>query len=267
MTMRTILSSVFGVTCLATIAGVLAQQEQISHLRAEARSLQLHLTSKSGGAGLPVGLDSRVGNLAGGGLSKGGSPTVTGGQNATTQVERATHLRQAGWADARPSPELLELRSKVTLLMDQERALASVQREHDRLVAQLAARRTHRAHENVLPPDYIRASQARWEGMGTPENTVQSFLWAVRHHDRARLLRLLTPGAARQFSQQYRNGMDKNIDAMSRLPGLRIFHQTRLPDGSIKARWEFLPRKPMPPPVRFRLMGGEWKLDVIPWIP
>ena len=75
------------------------------------------------------------------------------------------------------SPELLQLRSQVTLLSAQVRGLNFVTQENARLRGQLAAAAQNTATGIQLPPGYVRKNQARLAGYKTPEDTLQSFFY------------------------------------------------------------------------------------------
>ena len=44
-----------------------------------------------------------------------------------------------------------------------------------------------------LPPGYIRKSEARMVGYSTPDDTLQSFLWAIQNRDLTNVLQALAP--------------------------------------------------------------------------
>ena len=48
----------------------------------------------------------------------------------------------------------------------------------------------------TLPPGYVRKRQARLVGYNTPEDTIQSFLWAVQNHDAVRQILKVEPADA-----------------------------------------------------------------------
>src|SRR5205814_6918127 len=106
------------------------------------------------------------------------------GPSRPAQETEASPNAAATPSDAPPvSLELLRLRNDVARLAGRRRELAGVRAENERLSVQLAARGTNSSVRTGLPPNYMRKAQARLVGYNTPEETVQSFLWAVQNHD------------------------------------------------------------------------------------
>jgi len=159
--------------------------------------------------------------------------------------------------------ELLRLRGEVTRLNARKRELSSEVAEGDRLRAQLAAGSTNAALGSRLPPGYIRKTQAQMVGYTTPENTVQSFLWAIHNHDLTAMLRALTPESAehvRAQVQSVENGTAdffKNADV---LPGMAIRSREDLPDGTVQLQVEIGPGLPGEK-VHLQIFNGEWKMN------
>jgi hypothetical protein len=177
-----------------------------------------------------------------------------------------------------PPPELLQLRNEVTRLMQTPRDLDGVREENERLRILLAAHQAKAQEEFSLPPGYVLSSQAQWMGLGTPENTLHSFLWALRMKDLDLFLQTLTPETARDFQQQLKQSAE-TFDDISVLPGARIASQRQLPDGSVEAMLEIMPGHELEwgwpkvldlfhfatedtPPFFFRFVRGEWKLEM-----
>jgi hypothetical protein len=161
---------------------------------------------------------------------------------------------------ARPSAELLELRSKVTQLMARKNELAGARLENEQLQSQLSVRGTN---SSALPADYIRARDAQWVGSSTVESTIQSFLWALRHRDTNALFQVLTPRSIEDLRQQLQHSSpDDFFKEASLFPGMRIAERRQLPDGSIEAKVEMLPGKPELTAFHFELIQGQWKLDM-----
>ena len=160
------------------------------------------------------------------------------------------------------SSELLRLRSQVTQLADRKRELTGGQVENEHLRAQLAARGTNTPSGQPLPPGYIRKSEAKWVGAKTPENTVQSFLWALQNHDLTNLLQLITPEAGQRLMRGAGDSPEKLFEGFGVIPGMRIINPQQMPDGSIRAEAEFMPGVPVPEKIRFQMMEGQWKLEI-----
>jgi hypothetical protein len=226
MTSRTAFVSCLVVISAAAVWAVLAQQHELTSLRAE-QQLQTTTHPQPGESSVSPPADT-----ANRPASNGGAPA-----------------------------ELLRLRDDITKLTRQRDTLANVRAENERLRAQVAARGTNARSGAALPPGYIRASEARMAGYRTPQDTIQSFLWAVRKHDVTNLLEALIPVSAQQFLQTHgaANGEEffKQAEA---LPGLRVVSQKTLDDGSIEMQLEVIPGVPMET-IRFQQIDGEWKMS------
>ncbi len=158
------------------------------------------------------------------------------------------------------SGELLQLRSTVTRLESRKRELAGSVAENKRLQVQLAAIRTNAPSGGDLPPGYIRKSHAQMVGYSTPENTVQSLLWAVRNHDLTNLVRAFTPSSADRLQAEFASNTPEvfwqNAD---KIPGIGVLGSETLPDGALQL--EIVGPGEQRGKVRLQAIGGEWKLD------
>jgi hypothetical protein len=232
MNPRILVIGVLIILCLTTLAGVFVQSRELGSLRADQ---QRQLASAT-----------RVRN-----------------QSLPTAGEAQSEESSASHSD--PSPtllELLQLRSQVGQLLNQKRELTSARAENERLHAQLATRSTNSPAGTTLPAGYIRRSQAQWAGMNTPENTMQSLLWAVQNRDPTNFLKLFTPESRQKLLREAGDAPDKVFGEMSTIPGLRVVSQQPLPDGSVELQVEIMPGQPLPGGIHFRQMGGEWKMDI-----
>ena len=181
---------------------------------------------------------------------------------STAQTAQESTQRTAASSAEGTSSELLRLRGQVNRLTARQRELASVPAENEKLRAQVASGLTNAAAANRVPPGYIRKAQAQMVGYSTPENTVQSFLWALRNHDFAKLLQALTPAQAQKLQDQVqRSGrsVEDFFKDTEQLAGLAIRNRTTLPDGSMELEVEFAPGVPMGK-IQAQPVDGEWKL-------
>jgi len=195
------------------------------------------------------------------------------------RTDRETQAAQIAGSSVDPSPmdavepstpspaassnlwELLRLRSQVGQLMEQKRQLAKMRDENQRLREQVSAIGTNNSSGAALPPGYIRRSQARWVGMNTLEDTVQSFLWAAQNRDSTNLLRVLTSECGERILQRGGFAFGELFDTIRTLPGMRLVNQKQLPDGSVQAQFEIMPGQPESR-IHFQQIGGEWKMDM-----
>jgi hypothetical protein len=233
MNRRALLGGFLAAVCLATLWGVWGQRGQVAGLRAEQQHLLAQLAAKAEGSA------SLVQAEAGSAGSGTGSPTLM------------------------VTPELLRLRSEVTRLTERRRELASARGENERLRAQLASRGTNGPGGLRLPPGYIRKSEARMVGYNTPENTLQSLLWAVQNHDVTNVLRAFTPDRAEHFlaeAAESKKSLEDFFRESVALPGMAIVDRRQdTNDGSIELEVEVAPGVPHAE-IPFQQTNGQWKI-------
>jgi hypothetical protein len=227
-------SGFLAVVCLATLWGVWGQRSQLAGLRAEHQQLQAQLAAVGDGPAIPA-----VGELGGPGSTRPQPALVV-------------------------TPELLHLRSEVTRLTERRQELAGVRAENEQLHAQLASRGTNGPGGLQLPPGYLRRSQAQMVGFNTPENTLQSLLWATQNHDLTNLLQAFTPDGAdriRARAGQSDESMAEFFRDAGGLIGMGILSRTQdIRDGSIVLEVEMFPGTPHEK-ITFRQVNGQWKMD------
>jgi hypothetical protein len=220
-----------GIVCLAVLGGLWAQHGLLAELRAEHDQLLAQQEPKAA-------------DLA--------APTVAA--SAPVDAPQPTLV---------VTPELLRLRNEVTRLTERRLELASVRAENERLRAEVASRGTNANGGLRLPPGYIRKTEARMVGYGTPEDTLQSLLWAVQNHDLTNLLQAFAPEVAQQIRAQAGESAESKADFWSKstaLVGLRLVNRGQVAaDGSVNAEVEILPDMPHEQ-LTFRQTNGQWKV-------
>ncbi len=222
---RALLIGFAGLVCLAALSAAFIQGRQLSDLRAEQQRLVAELAGPQA-SGLPA------------------SPQDPASGGPST---------------APVSPELLRLRSEVTRLGTLQRELAPARAEKERLRLQLAAAGTNNVPGRALPPGYVRRADARMAGYNTPEDTLQSFLWALHHKDSLRVLQTFTPTAVERFqSQNPQEGILQRTESDGFI-GMAIVGKDQLPDGSVEVRVQVAPNLP-PMPLRMESIDGQWKI-------
>ena len=155
------------------------------------------------------------------------------------------------------SAELLRLRGSIAPLRERAREAAALCAENEKLRAEMAGRATNTSL-------YLYRFQAGPVGYPRPQDTLQSFLWAVEHHDITNVLAAFMPERAKEFtaglqaSRWEEGAFFRFHDA---LLGLGILNQTPLDDGSVELKVQTNPDE-APKLVRLRQINGEWKLDV-----
>lgn len=159
------------------------------------------------------------------------------------------------------SPELLRLRSEITRLSARKSELANVTQEGESLRARLADAQTNAPAGSRLPPGYIRKAEAQFVNYSTPENTIQSFLWALQRHDVPRFLEALLPEEAQSMRNRIgMSGEAESFKGWDALPGMAVQSRQDLPDGTVELQVEIGPGLPSQK-IQLRQLNGEWKLD------
>ena len=221
MTQRTLLIFLAWALCLGTGWAVLAQRRELVRLRAE----QGH--------------------------------AAEGAKPAPSEIEDNKASTNADTLNEEDTREVLRLRSEVTKLNARKRELAEVVEVHERLRGQLASGSSN-VGGNQLPPGYIRKSEAQFAGYTSPENTVQSFLWAVHHRNVNGLLQSFSPELSAKI--QGNGGTDSFFKSAGLMPGMAIRSRNNLPDGSVELEIEIGPSMPTDK-LHLSPINGEWKFD------
>jgi hypothetical protein len=232
MSARAFFILVCTLACLATLTCVLIQGRQLANLRTE----QQRLVSQS----LVTKDSSRESPVA---------------QPAVQTVEQHPAVS--------PSRELLRLRNEVTRLSIRRRELFGVTNENVRLRSQLRDHKAKASAAAALAPGYILRSKAQRVGFSTPEDAMQSYLWAMQNRDINGLLQALTPDSAEQTEAQLRESGSSTNEFFQRteaLVGMAILERRQLANGSIEADVQIVPGIPALK-FRFQLIGGQWKIE------
>lgn len=228
MNSRLVISGCCGVVCLAALCGVFAQRRQLADLRAQQQQALAALARPAGSPAIPAAAN----------------PTAAGSENSAAAVPA-------------PSSELLRLRGQVARLTQRLRELAEVRAENEQLQAQAAARATNGSAAN-----YLFKFRARMVGCSRPEDTLQSFLWALEHHDLTNLLQVLTADSAQEFAAQARRfpwWPENFFENSPVVVGLRIVSQETLPDGAVELHAE-TDSGARPTTFHLEQTNGQWKL-------
>ncbi len=232
MNARVGLTGLLSVVCLGTLWGVIAQRQRLSAMQREEQRLLAQFTAAAQPAAASEATDATS------------NPAI--GRPAVVPA----------------SAELLRLRSEVHRLTERRRELSGVRLENEQLRAQLASRGTNAASGSGLGPGYVRKAQARMVGYNTPEDTIQSFLWAMQNHDLTNLLQAFTPVAAQQMQatvQESGRSVEEFFQGTDAFVGLGVRSREQLPDGAMVVTLEVAPGIP-PQEVRFERINGQWKM-------
>jgi hypothetical protein len=222
------------VACLATLWGVWGQRSELAGLRAAHQQLQAQLAARANSPASPA--------------------TAEAAGSGSTRPQAALVV----------TPELLRLRSEVTRLTERRRELAGVRAENEALRARLTSRGTNGTGGSELPTGYMRRSEARFVGYNTPDDTLQSLLWAVQNHDLTNVLQAFTPEIAARLRAQVDESPESIEDFWQKSVGLIgcriVSRETDPSDGSITAEVEVVPGQSGPRPT-FRQINGQWKME------
>lgn len=211
---------------ITTVAMVGRQRQQLGELRSQVQELQ-----------------SRTAAL---------SNEATG--EAETSVAPTT---QAG-----PSLELLRLRSQVGQLERRKRELAGVTEETKRLQTQFASKATNGTRGVPLPAGYIRKSEAKLVGFGSPEDALQSFLWAIEHRDLPTLMQFFDEEQGRFMSEDVkrRGSTEEFFKELAFVPGLVITGREQKADGTIVLAVQLVPNdESAKTKMPFKQFNGQWR--------
>jgi hypothetical protein len=162
-----------------------------------------------------------------------------------------------------PSSELLRLRGQVGQLERRKRELSGAQAENERLRTQAATRSTNAPGGIALPAGYLRKADAKLAGFNTPEDTIQSMLWAIQNRDAATFIQVFNPEMAKQMEQeiQRRGSAEEFFKEANAMPGLRIIGKETETADTITLTVEIVPGDEIQSQkIRFRQFDGRWKM-------
>ena len=184
--------------------------------------------------------------------------SVPASQEPTTQKGVDSDAQEAANPAEAVPPELLQLRAEVQRLTRRLSELSAVSKEAEQLQAQLQNSRTNSAAGVRLPPGYLRKSQAQNVGYNTPEDTMQTFLWALQNRDLTNLTLAFKPETAERFGRttMLERGF---MGEASAIPGLRIVSRRQEPDGTIELEVEVVPGV-QTSTFRLEAINGQWKI-------
>jgi len=233
MNRRGLFGGLLVIVCLAIIWGVSGQRSQLAGLRAEQQRLLVQLAMRAD--------DSTSAGTAEAGGAGSGTP-------------RQTLL---------VTPDLLRLRNEVTRLTERRRELANERAENERLRAQVASRGTNASGGFRLPPGYVRKSEARLMGYNTPDDTLQTLLWATRNHDWTNALQAFTPERAEELrarAGESQQSIEDFFHSEIVLPGMAVIsREQNTNDGLTYLEVEIMPGMPHAE-ISLKQINGQWKI-------
>jgi hypothetical protein len=226
MKIRILLIIASSVACAATVTGVVVQGRQLGELRTEHRRLVTEPESEKA--------------------------------TAPNAVPAASNNS--------PSLELLQLRNEVSQLTKRRRELNNIATENETLRVQVAVSRTNTAKAGSPLAGYIRKSTAQNLGFNTPEDTLQTFYWAIHNRDITTLTQAFGPEMLKQLQRQIEKSGRTGADffkGSENIPPMRVLDREQLPGGSVKLKVGNLPgAEPAEQTIHFQFINGQWKLDM-----
>jgi hypothetical protein len=157
-----------------------------------------------------------------------------------------------------PSSDLIQLRAEFARLTQRRRELEPARAANESLKAKLATAANAAAAAGANDAGYIRKSQARMVGYNTPEDTVQTMLWAINNRDTNALLEAFDPQMAQKIAKDIER---EGFDGAEALVRLKILEKQTLPDGRVVLS-VLSDANPNPEPITFTLIGGKWRAEM-----
>jgi len=225
MTSPKVITAVLGVVCLLAVFGVLTQQRELTGLRAEQKQVLAQIAAEPNENSLP----------------------------AAQRSEKATE-------SAISNPELLQLRSEITRLTQRKRELGGIIAEHERLQAQVASRGTNGFGANA--GRLLLPGRARMAGYNSPEDTMESVLWALQHGDVTNFLQAFPLEVAQTLPVQTPEAWTKIMNEFhEQFTGLSILRRRELPDGRVELTVQLAGQEETEQLLHFRQVNGQWKVE------
>jgi hypothetical protein len=120
-------------------------------------------------------------------------------REATADSNQLSALESEAATLRNETKDLARLRNEVGQLRAKQNELALARAEHDRL---LDAKRTGASLPREAPPGFIGREQLHNAGYETPEDTIQTFFWAMREGDYETVMQSLVPENAARISTE-----------------------------------------------------------------
>jgi hypothetical protein len=156
--------------------------------------------------------------------------------------------------------ELPGLRSQAGQLRRQAADLEKLRAENQRLQAQLKSGTTQGGAAG-LPLDFITRDALRDMGQATPENTMQTFFWAMSTGNVQRAAQCSVNGADMLARMPDLEAEAKDmVKQASAFPGFRIAEKTNLAPDEVQLGIEAKPGGVVAP-VKFKFDSGQWKIE------
>lgn len=213
--------------CVVTVALVVAQQRELTTLRAQQQEWPSQPPESAA------------------------TPDTVSNQLPATQTENHA-----------PSIALLKLRGEIGQLERRKRELADADKENARLRTQIVTQLPNGPGGIKLLPGFVRKSEAKFLGYDSPENTLQTLLWAIQNRDTDRFVQAFDPEMASRMKAeiQQRSPGDFFKEA-NVLPGLRIVGRESGEEDTVTLKVEMIPGDETDSrSIQFKRFEGQWRL-------
>src|SRR5260221_7345995 len=100
-------------------------------------------------------------------------------------------------------------------------------------------------------------------GFAAPENTVQTFVWAISNGNPEQFVQCFTPESARRLEQhpdQFRKEFFGETNPFRKVNGFRIAERTSVAEGKMRLGIQMVANGAVMP-LDLRRVGNEWKID------
>ena len=114
-----------------------------------------------------------------------------------------------------------------------------------------------------MPAGYIRRAEAKQVGFGSPEDSLQTFLWAIEHRDLPTVMQFFGPEQAKQMAAEVeRRGATEEFWNEARVvPGLHVIQREPKENGTIVLTVQIAPNdESSAQKMPFKQIDGQWRL-------
>jgi len=154
--------------------------------------------------------------------------------------------------------DLPKLRNEARQLRRKLDELNALKAENERLRAQQAAIASGKM-TTVHPPGFVGRNQLFDAGLGTPEDALQTTIWAWSQGNFDRMLQCMTSDGTKDFKQELEKNRDEMAKLGAALPGYRIVETNAASADEVIFKVELMSDEEGTP-MHVRRVGNEWKV-------
>jgi len=157
--------------------------------------------------------------------------------------------------------DLPRLRNEVGQLRKQTADLDKLRADHERLLAKVNTGQSSQSTAPALPADYISRDALRDVGLSSPENTMQTFFWAMSTGNMKRLMQCSANDQNQPRSDAELEAQGQDLaKQFTAFPGYRVAEKTNLAPDEVQLGIQASPGGVVAP-IKFKFDGGQWKLE------